>query len=220
MEVEYSEDHWKILKEKRQIAIRLLEMLMRLNMKGYVYGSVARGDIKVDSDIDIVILEPNIIKLDLIEAHHKFIIQATPFSTPKAYISLDEEEKIVISFPLSKLKSDELEFYWFGGLIDYDQLIREKRIPGINKKLELILPTDKGHVQIPVRGNEDFVASTLNISVNTVRKRVELLTRREERGHTGTFIKFKIDGDDSLENAIRYLYKSNKFFRRVIDSRI
>jgi len=219
MDIEYTKEHWELLKLKRKIAIEVLEKLRSMYQHGLVYGSVARGDVHVNSDIDIVVLEPNILKLDLLEAHHKFIVQATPYSTPKAYISLDADEKIVISFPLVKLTREELEFYWFGGVLDYEGILKGVRVAGVNKRLELIIPTEKGHIQIPLKSNEDYASKILGISIETIRMREDLLTRRAERGHTGVFLYYLLQPEEDFQNAIRYLYKTNKFFRRVIDSR-
>ncbi|MEM0373459.1 MAG: nucleotidyltransferase domain-containing protein [Sulfolobaceae archaeon] len=219
MDIVYTKEHWELLKSKRGIAIEVLNKLRDLLQNGFVYGSVARGDVNADSDIDIVVFEPNILKLDLLEAHHKFIVQPTPYSTPKAYISLDADEKIVISFPITKLRREELEFYWFGGILDYEGIISGKRVPGVNKRLELIIPTENGHIQLPLKGNEDYACKILKISVDTIRMREELLTKREERGHSGVFLYYLLSPEEDFQSAIRYLYKTNKFFRRVIDSR-
>lgn len=218
MEIVYNDEHWKLLKDKRHRAIEILENLRQLGIEGYVYGSIARGDVKRDSDIDIIVFNPDILKLELIPHHHKFIVQATPSSTPKAYISLDIEEKEVISFPLNKLKRKEIEFYQFGGIISLEDLLKEKRVPGVNKNLELIIPTELGHIQLPLHGNEDYAVKLLKISHDTILERERLLERREERGHTGVFLKYELDRDESFEYAIRNLIKNNKFFRRMINA--
>ncbi|MBP1358046.1 MAG: nucleotidyltransferase domain-containing protein [Sulfolobus sp.] len=189
-------------------------------MDGFVYGSIARGDVHKDSDIDVIVFNPNILKLDLINADHKFIVQATPFSTPKAYISLDTDEKEVISFPLSKLKKDEIEFYWFGGLLSLEELRKDKRVPGVNKKLILIIPTQDGHEEIELKKNEDYASKILKISVDTIRERENLLKKRVERGHSGVFLTYYLSGEESIEDAMRILSKNNKYFRRAIESKL
>ncbi|AAY79496.1 nucleotidyltransferase domain-containing protein [Sulfolobus acidocaldarius] len=220
MEVAYTNEHWKVLIEKRKIAMEILNYLTKLGMEGFVYGSVARGDVNKESDIDIVIFNPNILGLDLISCDHKFIVQATPFSTPKAYISLDHEEKKVISFPLSKLTKKETEFYYFGGLLSRDEIIKDIRAPGVNKKLSIIIPTKEGHIELPLKGNEDYAVKVIkNVSKDTIMERERLLTKREEKGHTGIFIKYELTREESLQEAFRDLYKSNKYFRRVIDAK-
>jgi len=218
VEIEYSEEHWNILRHKRKISLDLLYRLKNNGLIGYVYGSVARGDVRKDSDIDIIVFNPNIIELDLIDFDHKFIIQATPFSTPKAYISLDPEESEVISFPLSRLKRDEEEFYRFGGMLDYYGIEKNLRVAGINKKMEIIIPTEKGHNEILLKGNEDLASKTLKISISTILEREKLLTKRVEKGRTGVFLRYDLSKDESFESSIRILYKKNKFFRRMIDA--
>lgn len=218
MEIVYSEEHWKLLKEKRERGTEILSMLINVGLEGYIYGSVARGDVKKDSDIDIIIFNVDLLKIELLPHNHKFIVQATPSSTPKGYISLDEDEREVISFPLAKMKRKEIEFYYFGGIISFEELKKGKRVPGINKELEIIIPTPEGHIQLPLHGNEDYAVKLLKISHDTIIEREKLLERREERGHTGVFLKYDLDKDESFEYAIRNLSKSNKFFRRVMDA--
>ncbi|MGC9105345.1 MAG: nucleotidyltransferase domain-containing protein [Thermoprotei archaeon] len=220
MEVIYSDAHWELLKRKRDVAKRLMEMVLRLGMREvYVYGSVARGDVREDSDVDVVVFDPDVLKLDLLEVDHKLIVQATPRSTPKAYLSLDPEETQVITFPLAKLTRDEVEFFSFGGKLDYEGLLKNVRVPGVNKDLFLIVPTERGHVELPLKGNEDLAAKYLGISIDTILQRERLLTRREEIGRTGVFLKYELSGNESVLEAVRSLYKNNKFFRRVMDER-
>ncbi|AWR97129.1 DNA polymerase subunit beta [Acidianus sulfidivorans JP7] len=218
MEIQYNDVQWKLLNEKREIARKLLERLQQNSIPGYIYGSIARGDVRKDSDIDIVVFYPKIFELDMLEADHKFIIQATPLSTPKAYISIDPKEMIVISFPLSKLKKDEEEFYYFGGILNLEGILENKRVPGINKKLELIIPNQNGHTEIPLLNNEDLAAKILKISLSTIKEREKLLLKREDKGRSGVFLRYDLDPDQNFEEAIRELYKSNKYFRRIIDA--
>ncbi|ARM75770.1 nucleotidyltransferase domain-containing protein [Acidianus manzaensis] len=218
MEIQYTEAQWKLLNEKRNIARNILIKLQQLNVNGYIYGSIARGDVKKDSDIDIIVFHPKIFELDMLDADHKFIIQATPISTPKAYISIDPKEMIVISFPLSKLKKDEEEFYYFGGILNFQDVIKNRRVPGINKKLDLIIPTANGHTEIPILNNEEYAAKLLGISLSTIKERELLLLKREDKGKSGVFLRYDLDNDENFEEAIRELYKTNKFFRRIINA--
>jgi predicted nucleotidyltransferase len=220
VQIEYTEEQWKLFSEKRKRAKEILESLYYRGIKGYAYGSIARGDVKKTSDIDIIVFEPNILELDLLEADHKYIIQATPISTPKAYISLNPEETEVISFPLSKLKKDEEEFYYFGGLVSLKDIINGVRKPGINKELKLIIPNKNGHEEIPLKGNEDYATRLLKISITTINEREKLLMKREDKGRTGVFLKYELATNENFEEAIRELSRRNKFFRRALnDSR-
>jgi hypothetical protein len=220
VQIEYTEEQWKLFNEKRKRAKEILESLYYRGIKGYAYGSIARGDVRKTSDIDIIVFEPNILELDLLEADHKYIIQATPISTPKAYISLNPEETEVISFPLSKLKKDEEEFYYFGGLVSLEDIINGVRKPGINKELKLIIPNKNGHEEIPLKGNEDYATRLLKISITTINEREKLLMKREDKGRTGVFLKYELATNENFEEAIRELSRRNKFFRRALnDSR-
>lgn len=219
MQVEYSDAQWKLLKGLRVRALEVLSKLEEISQTGYVYGSVARGDVNKDSDIDVVVLNPSIVILDLLEVNHKFIVQATPSSTPKVYLSLDVEEKIVISFPLGKLKRYEEDFYRFGGMISMEDIQNRLRVPGINKNLDLIIPTPDGHIQLPLLGNEDIAVKHLGVSINSLTLRERLLSRRKEKGRTGVFLRYDLSKDESIEGAVRDLSKNNKFFRRSIDDR-
>jgi hypothetical protein len=220
VQIEYTEEQWKLFNEKRRRAKEILESLYYRGIKGYAYGSIARGDVKKTSDVDIIVFEPNILELDLLEADHKYIIQATPISTPKAYISLNPEETEVISFPLSKLKKDEEEFYYFGGLVSLEDIINGVRKPGINKELKLIIPNKNGHEEIPLKGNEDYATRLLKISITTINEREKLLMKREDKGRTGVFLKYELATNENFEEAIRELSRRNKFFRRALnDSR-
>ncbi|ACP38776.1 nucleotidyltransferase domain-containing protein [Saccharolobus islandicus] len=217
MQIDYTERHWKILNGKRKIAIEILSLLKQYGMDGYVYGSVARGDVNEKSDVDVIVFNPNQIVLDTLNVNHKYIVQATPNSVPKAYLSIDEEETIVISFPLGRLRRNEIEFYSFGGLVDLKDLLENRRVPGVNKKLMLIIPTENGHMEIPLEGNEDYVSKLLKISLDTIMERKRLLTKRIERGHTGIFLRYDLSGNESIYDAFNKMYKSNKFFKRMVD---
>ena len=179
-----------------------------------VHGSIARGDVREDSDVDIVIphyVEPYKVELALGSYHHGYIIMATPSSTPKVYFSLDENEEVMVSFPLGKLSTREREFYTFGGELDLNGIMKDRRVPGVNKSLILIVPIPEGHIEESIIGKEDYVAKVLGISSETVRERVRILTRRKEKGRTGTFIKQELVG--TVEETIDLLVRRNKVFR-------
>ncbi len=215
MQVIYSEKRWRTLELKRSKAIEVMERLAEF--RPIVHGSVARGDVRESSDVDIAVLDP--IPPYLIEVRldysHGYVIQATPSSTPKAYLSLDEKEEVMVSIPLAPLSRSETEFYAFGGQIDLEGLKRGLRVPGVNKALHLVIPKDYGHWEEPIVGKEDEVAKVLGISVLTVRERVALLTKRRERGHTGVFFKMKFYGN--VEEALYGAVRKNKVLRRKLE---
>ncbi|MET1160226.1 MAG: nucleotidyltransferase domain-containing protein [Thermoprotei archaeon] len=220
-EVIYTDEHWNLLKRMRMEAIRILKILSKAGIRGYAHGSIARGDVKETSDIDIII--PYVVPSYIIEytlesngyrIYDRYVIIATPTSTPKAYIVLDEEEKRVVSFPLAKLKQREYEFYKFGGLVGLEELLKDTRVPGVDKRLVLIEPTPKGHRESPVIGYENIVASKLGISIETVLERVRVLTRRDEIGRTGVFIKYELAPQETFEEALQSILKENPLLRR------
>lgn len=226
VEVTYNSDRWLLLKEKRKEAQKIMEALKKLGLNPIVHGSIARGDVRKTSDIDIAILTPTPsyrVELALenigLRPYKRLIIQATPRHAPKAYIILDELELKVVSFPLVKLSRKELEFYRFGGMLYLEDLLKDLRVPGVNKKLILIKPTEKGHIEVPVIGREAEVAAVLNVSIDVVEERVRVLTRRDRLGRTGVFVKYFLKPDEAFEEALKKLMKSNWYVRRIVYER-
>lgn len=222
-EVVYTSEHWSLLGRLRERALRLLSFFNEKGVNAYVHGSIARGDVWKGSDIDLFIPEPipsYLVEIILeekgIKPYARFIVMATPVNTPKAYIVLDSEEKETVSFPLLKLKPREYEFYRFGGMLDYKGLAEGLRVPGVNKALVLIDPTTRGHVEVPVRGFEEYVARKLDVSIETVLERVRVLTRRSIIGRTGVFLKHQLAPEESFENALEELSRRNVFLRRML----
>jgi len=216
-EVRYGRERWELLKRLRVDALKIMEMLVRCGFKPIVHGSIARGDVSGGSDVDVVILydvQPYEVELCLevngIAPSSKYIIQATPASTPKAYIELDPKGLRTISFPLLHLTPREYEFYRFGGLLSYEELIKDIRVPGVSKQLLLIEPTEYGHKELPVVGYEDYVAKVVGVSLQTVLERVKVLSKRDLLGRTGVYLKYVLRIDEGFEEAVRTLIKSGK----------
>ncbi|MEM2069989.1 MAG: nucleotidyltransferase domain-containing protein, partial [Archaeoglobaceae archaeon] len=139
----YNEDKWSILKEKREKASVIMRSLQDVGLPCVVYGSVARGDVKEDSDIDIFVpLNVPSYKIELalekFEVLEKKIVQATPNYAIKGEFVLSDE--VTVSFPLVKMKDREIEFYRFGGCLDFEGILRNERVAGVDKRLVLILP--------------------------------------------------------------------------------
>ncbi|MDW7974650.1 MAG: nucleotidyltransferase domain-containing protein [Sulfolobales archaeon] len=221
-EIIYEASRWKVLEEKREVARRIMMALLPLYSNTVVHGSVARGDVREDSDVDVVILDapnPAILELLLeragIKVVRREIVQATPSYVPKVYLYLRWDEKEVLSYPLAPLRPKEREFYKWGGECTLEDLERGRRTAGVDKRLYLIEPTERGHIESPVEGREDYVAKLLNISPETVRERVRVLTRRKEHGRTGVFVKEEL-GEETVEEAVERLSRENPAFRRAI----
>ncbi len=221
LEVVYSTERWEILKKVRVDAIKLLEALAEFNIKGRIHGSVARGDVDENSDIDVVILQPipsHVVETCLLmkgfNIFSRILTQATPSNTPKAHIYLDPQEKTSVTFPLLNFRTRELEFYRFGGIIGIEDLRKNLRVPGCTKRLTFIKPTANGHLEYPIEGFESEVARELGISVDVVRERVRVLKRRDEYGRTGLFIKRFLTEGENFESVLEEIISKNPPARR------
>lgn len=218
-EITYADWQWALLKRLRDKAIHLMGSLEKFNIKTIIHGSIARGDVKEKSDIDIFIPEPPssfIVETSLEKAgipiNRRVIVQATPIYAMKAYIEIDEVTRI--SFPLMKMRKTEREFYRFGGEATMEDLRIGRRVAGVDKRLMLIEPTEKGHREICILGNESYVARLLGVSLETVLDRVHALMRRDEVGRTGVFIEKEVGEDETFEQVLEKLSDQNPAVRR------
>ncbi|MEM1665616.1 MAG: nucleotidyltransferase domain-containing protein [Zestosphaera sp.] len=216
-EVIYDEKRWDLLAKLRSRALHIIEDLSSCGISAVAHGSLARGDVTPTSDVDIVITyltQPYKITFCLeklnYSIHKQYIVKATPASTPKAYIELDVEGREVISFPLKESSPTEWEFYKFGGIVTLEDLRKNVRKPGVNKNLVLIVPTERGHRETPVISYEGYVASLLGVSINVVNERVRLLSRRDQVGRTGTYLKYVLRIGESIEEALSKLIKEGR----------
>jgi len=219
IEVNYSAEHWKLLGDLRTKAINLMEALRKFSIPCIVHGSIARGDVSPKSDIDVFIPETyssftieNTLRLSGFPIIRRILVQATPFYAIKAYIEVDE--KTMVSFPLSKMRTVEREFYKFSGEASLEMLKRNIRVPGVDKRLMLIEPTESGHIESSIIGQEDRVAKILGVSVETVLNRVHVLLRRDAVGRTGLFIERELSPDETFEAVLKRLADKNPALRR------
>lgn len=221
LEVVYPAERWATLKKLRSEAIKLLEALERFNIKGFVHGSVARGDVDENSDVDVIVPQPipsyvveTCLLMNGFNIFSRILTQATPGNTPKAHIYLDPQEKISVTFPLLKFRSREFEFYRFGGIIGIEELKADVRVPGCTKRLTFVKPTDRGHLEYPIEGFESEVARELGISVEVVRERVRVLKKRDEQGRTGLFIKRPLIESENFETVLKEIISKSPPIRR------
>ena len=191
------------------------------HIESIVHGSIARGDVTSKSDIDIFIPEPpssflveTALEKTGISFNARYVVQATPNYAMKAHIEIDE--KTTVSFPLMWMRKVEREFYRFGGELNLSHLQRGSRWVGVDKRLMLIEPTVKGHMESNIVGREEQTAKTLGVSVETIMDRVHALLKRDQVGRTGVFVKKELNADETFELALKKLATVNPAVRRRI----
>ncbi len=223
-EVTYSRIRWEQLKALRKKAARVMTALDESHLRSFSHGSIARGDVNVDSDVDVFIPEvQNSFQVEItlekaqIPIHTRLIVQATPNYAMKAHIEIDENT--TVSFPLMEMRRVEREFYRFGGEINLTQLKENDRTAGVDKRLMLIEPTEKGHVESSVVGREELAATILGVSPETILDRVYALMKRDTVGRTGVFVKKELSPDETFELALKKLSDLNPAVRRRMKKR-
>jgi uncharacterized protein len=222
-EVTYSSKRWALLKQFRQKAEGLIAPLEQHHMQAIVHGSIARGDVNKDSDVDIFIPNPPssfLVETALEQAKipiaTRTLIQATPAYAMKAYIEVDAAT--TVSFALMETRRVEREFYWFSGEVNLNQLKANERVVGVDKRLMLIEPTQSGHVESSILGYEEQSANTLGVAVETVLDRVHALMKRDAVGRTGVFVKKELAADETFEQVLKRLADENPAVRRRLRS--
>jgi predicted nucleotidyltransferase len=218
-EVTYNSARWALLREYREKAAQIMAALESFRLHTLVHGSIARGDVNKNSDIDVFIAEPSssfLVETALEKArvliNARLLVQATPNYAMKAYIEVDERTSI--SFPLMRMRRVEREFYKFGGEVTLNQLKAGARVAGVDKRLMLIEPTEKGHAESSIIGREESAAKRLDVSAETVLDRVHALLKRDEVGRTGVFIKTQLASDETFEMVLKKLADENPAVRR------
>ena len=219
VEVVYNKARWDLLKTYRQKAQTLLEALHKRSIEAVVHGSVARGDVDRNSDVDAFIpIPPSSFQIETALEQAKIpiairtVIQATPAYAMKAYIEIGSET--TVSFPLMRLRRVEREFYRFSGEVDLSQINDGTRAAGVDKRLMLIEPTSKGHTENRIIGKEEPTAKMLGIAVQTVQDRVHALMKRDAVGRTGVFVKQQLGPDETFELVLKRLAMENPAVRR------
>ncbi|MDH5807160.1 MAG: nucleotidyltransferase domain-containing protein [Candidatus Methanomethylicaceae archaeon] len=223
-DVIYDNKRWELLKELREKAMEVMKVLAKNSIESIIHGSIARGDVNEKSDIDIFIpqvIPSYIIENALLENGFKFykkeITQATPNHVIKAIIYLDEKTKV--TFPLIPLREREREFYKFGGEIELKELEKGKRVPGVDKRLMLIIPTNYGHHEISILYNTIEAAKIVGVSLELIMERIRVLTRRDEIGRTGVYFKADVNDNESFEAKFKERLEKDPNLRRLLIKR-
>jgi predicted nucleotidyltransferase len=219
VEVVYTEKRWRLLKEYRAKASQVISVLNSRHLGGVVYGSISRGDVNEKSDVDVFVPDPVssfLVETTLEQAKipvcSRMLIQATPSYGMKAFLELDEVTSV--SFPLMRMRRVEREFYKFSGEVSLTQLSKNIRVSGVDKRLMLIEPSERGHFESSIVGREEYVSGILGIAVETVLDRVHTLIKRDTVGRTGVFIKRELSSDETFELALKKLAENNPAVRR------
>jgi predicted nucleotidyltransferase len=222
-EVTYASERWAILRRLREKTAKIILAFERFHLQAIVHGSIARGDVTESSDIDVFVVDPSssfqvetALETAQLPVNLRMVVQATPAYAMKAYIELDEAT--TVSFPLMHMRRVEREFYRFSGEVTLAQLRQDLRVAGVDKRLMLIEPTEKGHIENSIIGHEEQTAKTLGIAVETVLDRVHALLKRDAVGRTGVFIKKELEPDETFEMALKRLADKNPAVRRRLKS--
>lgn len=220
-EVTYTDTRWTQLKLLREKALTIMTALETCHLYSTVHGSLARGDVKDTSDIDVFIPEvqssfqvETALEKAIISPNRRYLVQATPNYAMKAHIEIDDIT--TVSFPLMEMRRVEREFYQFGGEADLQKLEANVRVVGVDKRLMLIEPTEKGHTESGIIGQEEYVAKLLGISAETVLDRVHALIKRDSVGRTGLFVKRELAPEETFESVLKRLIEANPAVRRRI----
>jgi predicted nucleotidyltransferase len=223
--VVYTNCRWNLLAALREKAFPIMTALDRFHLKSIAHGSIARGDVKQGSDIDIFIPEIQnsfIVETALQQAKiricARLIVQATPNYAMKGHIEIDEST--TVSFPLMQMRRVEREFYRFGGELKLKELTANLRVPGVDKRLMLIEPTARGHCESSIVDREQLVGKILGVSSETILDRVRTLIRRDVVGRTGVFVKKELMPEETFELALKKMSEKNPAVRRRMKKEI
>ena len=217
-EIKYSPEAWEQLRTLRDRASEILEALHARNIDGVVFGSVARGDVKPTSDVDIFI--PSVVSsmqvsiaLERFNILERSIVQATPRALVKAHLMLEDDTSVI--FPLIPPRQTELEFYRFGGEAGLEDIKAGHRACGVDKRLMLIEPTPEGHIETPLSDvSSGFAAKKIGVGQAIVEERKRVLERRADVGRTGIYLERHLAPDESFEQVLNDLMTEDPAIRR------
>jgi predicted nucleotidyltransferase len=217
--VRYTPERFATLDEKRA---RARPYLRALPVGTKVFGSVARGDVRPASDIDLEVpyggasftLEVALSGLPD-PCLGRSLIQATPNSVVKALWNFGE---VTVALALTPPTPIEEGFSRFGGAVDLKDIEAGKRVPGVDKRLLLIEPTREGHIESSVANRAGQAAKVLAVARDVVEGRIRVLRRRSASGRTGVYLTRTLDDGESPEGALEALKDADPAVRRVASS--
>jgi predicted nucleotidyltransferase len=220
--VVYDERRWRTLREKRGVAERVLSALHEAGITdAFVYGSVARGDVRPESDVDAFIphpVNPEVLQARIEELlggwKRRVVVQATPTYAVKGYIYLDD--LISVSFPLVEMMPPEFLFYDMAGKVDLEGVRSGVRVPGMNKSLVAIIPVDDGHLEYPVELDVEKAAKLMGVRPDALRERVKVLKRRREHGRTGLYKEIELSAEETFSGVLKRLFDTNPYLKRRV----
>lgn len=214
--VRYSPERFKLLAEKRGRARPFLESLPAGTR---LFGSLARGDVRAASDIDLEVpfgVASFVIEVALARRedpwHERRLVQATPNSVVKALWDFGEA---AVALPVTRPTALEEGFARFGGCVDLEGVAAGRRVPGVDKRLVLIQPTEEGHLEMSVADRVEEAARLLGVDADVIRGRVRVLRRRSQAGRTGVYLTRVLHDGESPEEALDALKDADPAVRRV-----
>ncbi len=218
--VRYPPERFELLAAKRALSVPFLRALPG---DSRLYGSLARGDVRPGSDVDIAVpFGTNSFAVEMAlsragkSATQRLLVQATPNAVIKA---LWDFGQVTVSLPLTRPSPVEEGFAGFAGAVSLPQVEASVRVPGIDKRLMLIGPAPEGHLEQSVDDRTDECARLLGIDPQVILARVRVLRRRSRTGRTGVFLTRVIGDDDTPESALARVTASSPAVRRAVGGR-
>ncbi|MHA1628204.1 MAG: nucleotidyltransferase domain-containing protein, partial [Candidatus Baldrarchaeia archaeon] len=89
-------------------------------------------------------------------------------------------------------------------------------VPGVDKRLILIEPTVKGHIESSIIGRESEVAKILGVSVDIIKERINVLLRRDKIGRTGVYLKRELSPHETFGEVLKKIADRDPIVRRRI----
>ena len=139
---------------------------------------------------------------------------ASPGSVPKANLVLAEGANV--AWPMLAERDREEGFYRFGGALDARAMGLRERVPGVTKRLLIVVPTPEGHLESSLMGAEVEAARLLDLPLDVVEERVRVLSRRDQVGRTGVFRSVKVEEGETFEQVLDRLADTTPAVRRQV----